>query len=120
MEESKESYYEALARSSTGWHEGRHDLSPWWGYFLTVIRSAYREFEQRVEQFSAKRGAKTEAVEAAIQQLPERFTIAEVERLCPSVSRDMVRTVLNSMRRKIRLPVEKRGRYAIWRKLGNN
>ena len=119
VEESKESYYEALARSSTSWHEGRHDLSPWWGYFLTVIRSAYREFEQRVQRFSSRRGAKTEAVEAAIQQLPERFTIAEVERLCPSVSRDMVRKVLSSLRHQNRVTVEKHGRNAVWRKLGN-
>jgi hypothetical protein len=92
-------------------------LSPWWGYFLTVMRSAYREFEQRVEGYSAKRGAKTQAVEAAIRQLPGRFTITELERLCPAVSRDMVRTILNSLRRQNRLTVEKRGRYAVWRKL---
>ena len=119
MEESKESYYEALARSSEGWHGGRHDLAPWWAYFLTVVRTAYREFEQRISQLSTRRGAKTEAVEAAIAELPEQFSISDVERLCPSVSRDMVRTVLNSLRRQKRLTVEKRGRYAVWRKLGN-
>jgi Fic family protein len=119
VEESKESYYEALARSSEGWHGGRHDLAPWWAYFLTVVRTAYREFEQRISQLSTRRGAKTEAVEAAIAELSEQFSISDVERLCPSVSRDMVRTVLNSLRRQKRLTVEKRGRYAIWRKLGN-
>ena len=30
VEESKETYYEALYKSSQGWHEGRHDLRPWW------------------------------------------------------------------------------------------
>jgi Fic family protein len=120
VEESKESYYETLARSSEGWHEGRHDLAPWWAYFLTIIRSAYREFERRIGQLATRRGAKTEAVEAAIAQLPDQFTIGDVERLCPSVSRDMVRAILKTLRRERRLTIQKRGRYAIWRKLGNN
>jgi Fic family protein len=118
VEESKESYYEALARSSEGWHEGRHDLAPWWAYFLTIVRSAYGEFERRIGQLATRRGAKTEAVEAAIAQLPDQFSIGDLERLCPSVSRDMVRTILKSLRRQRRLTIQKRGRYAIWRKLG--
>ena len=48
IEESQESYYEALKDSSEAWHEGKHDLVPWWAYFLGIVRSAYREFEERV------------------------------------------------------------------------
>lgn len=59
-------------------------------------------------------------MEAAIAQLPVQFTIGDVERLCPSVSRDMVRAILKSLRRQKRLTIQKRGRYAIWRKLGND
>jgi hypothetical protein len=33
IEDSKETYYEALQKSSGGWHEGRHDLRPWWVLF---------------------------------------------------------------------------------------
>lgn len=28
IEESKETYYEALEKSSVGWHKGGHDLAP--------------------------------------------------------------------------------------------
>jgi Fic family protein len=48
IERSKESYYDTLYQSSLGWHEGQHTLLPWWEYFLGVILSAYRDFEQRV------------------------------------------------------------------------
>lgn len=51
--------------------------------------------------------------------LSEEFSIGDVERLCPAVSRDMVRTILNFLRSQKRLTVQKRGRYAVWRKLGN-
>src|SRR5439155_10371047 len=33
VEETKESYYDTLRRSSVGWHEGNHTLAPWWDYF---------------------------------------------------------------------------------------
>ncbi|MBI2752744.1 MAG: Fic family protein [Betaproteobacteria bacterium] len=29
VEQSKETYYQALYRSSQGWHESKHDLCPW-------------------------------------------------------------------------------------------
>jgi Fic family protein len=46
VEESRAEYYEALHRSSEGWHEGRHDLLPWLNFFLTILKRAYRELER--------------------------------------------------------------------------
>ncbi|MBI3003278.1 MAG: Fic family protein [candidate division NC10 bacterium] len=60
IEDSKESYYDVLKRSSERWHEGQHDLVPWWSYCLGILRSAYREFEERMGAVRAPRGAKTE------------------------------------------------------------
>lgn len=45
IEQSKESYYEALRASSVGWHSGTHDITPWFHYFLSTVHIAYREFE---------------------------------------------------------------------------
>jgi Fic family protein len=50
VEQSKESYYEALQTSSVGWHDGSHDVMPWIHYFLSMIHIAYREFEERAVQ----------------------------------------------------------------------
>jgi hypothetical protein len=47
IEQSKESYSEALQTSSVGSHDGSHDIMPWFHYFLSTIHSAYREFEER-------------------------------------------------------------------------
>ena len=49
IEESRAEYYEALHRSSEGWHEGRHDLLPWLNFFLTILKRAYRELERLPE-----------------------------------------------------------------------
>ena len=43
IEESRAEYYEALHRSSEGWHEGQHDLLPWLNFFLAILKRAYRE-----------------------------------------------------------------------------
>jgi len=58
VEQSRESYYDALAKSSVGWHEGKHDLLPWLEYFAGVLLVAYREFESRVGPISSPKGAK--------------------------------------------------------------
>jgi Fic family protein len=44
-EQSKASYYQALQTSSVGWHDGSHDIMPWFHYFLSMIHAAYRDLE---------------------------------------------------------------------------
>jgi Fic family protein len=46
IEQTKESYYETLQASSVGWHDGSHDIMPWFHYFLSTTHAAYREFEE--------------------------------------------------------------------------
>ena len=36
VEKTKESYDRAFSLSSQNWHEGKHELLPWWQYFLEV------------------------------------------------------------------------------------
>lgn len=50
IEQSKESYYETLQRSCVGWHDGNHDITPWFHYFLSTIHTAYSEFEERARR----------------------------------------------------------------------
>jgi len=118
VEESKDDYYESLRRSSEGWHDGRHDLLPWLNYFLGVIRRAYREFEERTGQVKTPRGAKTALVAAAVEGFRGDFTLAQLERACPGVSRDMVRRVLRDFQRAGRVVCLGRGPGASWRRKG--
>ncbi|MDI6809104.1 MAG: Fic family protein [Candidatus Eisenbacteria bacterium] len=119
-EQSKETYYEALRMSSEGWHEDHHRLKPWWEYSLGVLIGAYREFEERVGTVTKARGAKTSFVEQAVDRLPSTFGIGDLERACPSVSRDMIRVVLNRLRKEGKLSCKSTGRKALWEKRGSN
>ena len=116
VEQTKEDYYEALKTSSFGWHEGEHDVMPWFTYLLSVWRRTYREFEDRAERQRPQRGSKTEMVEYALDNMNSPFGIADVEQLCPNVSRDTIRLVMNRWREQGRLEMLGRGRDAKWRR----
>ncbi len=75
--------YDTLYWPSQGWHEGQHNLTPWWEYFLGLILKAYRDFEQRVGQVAQTPGRKRQQVLAAVARLPQQFQIADLERACP-------------------------------------
>jgi Fic family protein len=114
IEESKETYYEALEASSRRWHEGRHDILPWVTYFWGVLLAAYQEFEERVSAIQDARGAKTALIEQAVRRRIRAFAISDIEAECPGVSRDMVRHVLRQMRSRGEIAVQGRGRGAKW------
>ena len=117
VEQTKESYYDTLKQSSVGWHEGAHDALPWFNYFLAMLRMAYREFEERAGSERPARGSKAELIAYALANVPSPFGIADVERLCPSVSREMIRVVMNRWRNEGRLQALGRGRDARWRRV---
>jgi len=118
VEQSKDSYYEALAESSAGWHEGEHSLLPWWEYHLGTVLAAYREFESRIGVMASGRGAKSAMVRSTVAKMVGSFSITELMNLCPGVSRDMVRTVLERMRDEGAVECLGSGRSAVWRKNG--
>lgn len=118
IEDTKDTYYEALEASSAGWHEGAHDLVPWLEYSHGVLIAAYFEFEQRVGQMGSGRGAKREMVTECIRHMPRTFRYADVERACPGVSRPTIVRVLGALRDKGEIRCVKGGRDALWERAG--
>lgn len=114
IEESKETYYEALEASSKRWHEGQHDAMPWLRYFWGVVLRAYGEFEERVGTLRIGRGAKTDLIEEAVHRRIGAFSISEIEAECPGVSRDWIRIVLRRLRDERRIVRRGKGRGAKW------
>jgi Fic family protein len=120
IENQREGYYDALYKSSQGWHEGAHTLLSWWEYFLGVmLLGAYREFERRTGELTSAHGAKTEMVIAAIQKLPVTFRYADLALACPNVSRPTIKRVLGQLRQEGKVECMRPGRDAIWEKKGS-
>ncbi len=114
VEQSKETYYETLNKSSKKWHEAKHDVMPWFNYFLGTVLAAYREFEERAGNIKPVRGAKTEIVIDAIGKQIGNFSISDIERVCPSVSRVMIKKVLLQMQKGKKIKSLGKGQSAKW------
>jgi len=118
VEQNKDRYYETLEQSSQGWHEGKHDPWPYINYVLFILKTAYREFVERVGEISEPRGSKTRLVLEVIGKMSGTFSLADLERACPGVSRDMIRRVLATQKGRT-VDCIGRGPGALWQKRGN-
>jgi len=114
IEESRETYYEALEASSRRWHERKHNPLPWMRYFWGILIRAYKEFEERVGTIRRGRGAKTDIVEQAIARRIGPFSISDIEADSPGVTRDWIRIVLRRLRDEGRILPRGKGRGAKW------
>ncbi len=114
IEESKETYYEALHASSIHWHEGKHNVMPWLNYFWGMMTRAYKEFEERVESIKPGRGSKTDQVIQAIEKKIGPFAISDIESECQGIGRDLIRNVIRQLRDEGKIVSTGKGRSAKW------
>jgi Fic family protein len=117
IEENKERYYETLEQSSKGWHDGKHDPWPFIHYILSILKIAYREFENKVGQIKPSKGSKTEILIAVIDKKLGAFTISDLKKSCPEVGIDMIRKVLKDLKNQKIVSCLDRGKNATWKKL---
>lgn len=117
IEDNKDSYYDALNKSSQNWHDSKHNLIPWWEYFLGILLKAYREFENRVGIVTTARGAKRKMIFDVIENLPNRFSYGDVEKACPGVSRPTINRGLAELRDAGKIKCIKPGRDAVWERI---
>ena len=117
IEQNKERYYETLKQSSKGWHEGKNDPWPYINYVLSILKMACKEFESRMGKVKSPRGAKTDLIETAVSNFGDEFTLSDLEKACPGVSRDMVRRVLRDLQKRQVVECLGRGPGAQWQKL---
>ena len=116
VEESKEQYYDTLYRSSLGWHDGKHTLSPWTEYFLGVVLvGAYRKFEERAGLIANVKGSKTATVLGAIRSFRGTFSVGQIKTACPTVGVDLIRKILQEEKRAGRIKPLGRGPKSGWR-----
>jgi Fic family protein len=99
VEESKETYYESLEKSTAGWDRGEHDIWPWLNYFLGIINAAYTEFEARAGDLMSGRGSKAMRIKLYVRSsASDVFTFDEVQQALPDISADHIRSELRKLR----------------------
>lgn len=97
IEKTKETYYEALQASSTGWHENENSYEPFVKYYLGITLKAYNEFESRVEHLKNRTLSKPERIRAMIDQKVGKITKKEILDACPDISKTTVERTLTEL-----------------------
>ena len=116
IEQSKETYYEALQQSSAGWHENENDYAPFVRYLLGTIVAAYRDFSSRVQALSTKGLSKPDRIRELIKGTLGKITKAEIMEKCPDISQVTVQRTLIELQKNNEIIKLGGGRYTayIW------
>jgi Fic family protein len=118
VDDTRETYYDALQAAGHGWHEDQHDVGPWLRYFLGILTAAYRELAGSVEAISG-RGSKREAIRRFIElSIANEFTVADVRRAVPAASHSYISKTLARLRDDGLIEPVAMGRNARWRRAG--
>ncbi|MEA5048161.1 MAG: Fic family protein [Eubacteriales bacterium] len=96
IEKNKDVYYDVLQVASEGWHDGTNDPAGFIKYLLSIILSAYRDFEERVILVDEKLPA-IEQVRQAVKKKIGKFTKSEIMELCPGIGKTSVENSLKTL-----------------------
>lgn len=116
IEKTKDSYYECLQESSSGWHKEENDYAPFVQYMLGVVVAAYRDFRARVEILVTGNLSKPERITRLIQSTYGEITKSQIMEKCPDISRITVQRTLADLLESDRIIKIGGGRYTkyVW------
>lgn len=93
---NKNLYYDALAVSQSGWHQGKEDIVVFIKYLLGTILAAYKDFEDRFKLIETKLPA-LEIVRRASMSIIGRFSKQDIRKICPSLSISSIEGALRKL-----------------------
>lgn len=116
INDSRASYYEALAASTEGWHDGTHSIWPWMEYLLGIVTAAYRELDERIGIVSGKGYKRRAIVEFIRSRAIAEFSIGDV-RGATGASDAHIRAVIKELKDLGAVQTLGKGRHAKYRRL---
>ena len=116
IETTKGNYYDALQKSSIGWHENTNDYVPFVKYMLSIILAAHREFASRVDVLIESGLSKPERVAKIIEDTLGKITKQQILEKCPDISDTTVQRALNQLLKNKKIIKISGGRYTsyVW------
>jgi Fic family protein len=97
IEETKESYYEALEESSWGFGEGKNSYFPFVRYYLGIILKAHWEFSERLTLMSDTHLSKPERIRVLFTETLHQLTKADIRTHFPDISISTVEAALSML-----------------------
>lgn len=116
IETTKETYYEALQKSSTLWHEDENDYLPFIKYMLGIVVASYREFSSRIKLLTTAGLTKIGRIGETIKQTNGTITKSEIMNKCPDISQTTVQRALAELQDQEKIKKIGGGRYTkyVW------
>lgn len=93
----KGNYYDALLKSSIGWHDNQNDYSHFIMEFLSTLYICYKELDKRFAVIGSKRVTKQARIEATVLNSLTPISKADICKILPDVSATTVEAVLGQM-----------------------
>lgn len=115
IERTKDSYYDDLQSSSTGWHEESNDYTPFVKYLLGVVAASYREFFERTKLITSVKMSKPERIAEEIKNHIGTITKAELVEQVLDVSQTTVQRTLTELTKQGKIIKLGAGRYIKYR-----
>lgn len=97
INKSKGYYYEALRKSSYGWHENKNDYIPFMENFIMTLYLCYKELDKILLTIKSCKTSKTKRVEETILSAFIPISKKEIVELLPDISVTTIEKVLSIM-----------------------
>ena len=111
IEETKETYYDALEKSSVNWHNNQNDYSYFVEYYLGIILSAYKEFASRVEYLTNKKLTAIERISVLFMESVSPINKSYLMERCPDISETTIERSLNTLLKEKKIEKISGGRF---------
>ena len=111
IEETKESYYDTLEKSSTNWHNNENDYSYFVEYYLGIILNAYKEFDSRINVVENKKITAYDRIIDIFKENIIRIDKAFITNKCPDLSETTIERTLNKLLKEDKIVKISGGRY---------
>ena len=110
IEDTKDSYYDTLQKSSINWHNNENDYSYFVEYYLGIILNAYKEFTSRVDVIENKKTSYERIInifKENIVPIDKSYIISK----CPDLSETTIERNLNKLLKEDKIIKISGGRY---------
>ena len=111
IEETKDSYYDTLEKSSTNWHNNENDYSYFVEYYLGIILNAYREFDSRINIVENKKVTAYDRIIDIFKESIIPIDKAFIINKCPDLSETTIERTLNKLIKENKIIKISGGRY---------
>ena len=111
IEETKESYYDTLEKSSVSWHNNENDYSYFVEYYLGIILNAYKEFDSRINIVENKKITAYDRIIGIFKDNIIPIDKAFIINKCPDLSETTIERALNKLLKEDKIVKISGGRY---------